>query len=135
MAQARSLAEAAVGDDLPTLETKPIARHDLALYCGGSGDHNPLHTDSDFAKQAGLPDVIAHGMLSFAYLGRMLTDWADARQLKGVHVRFVSMTQIGAPVVCSGEVTARSADTITVSIKAQQGGRDTIAGEAVFGLG
>ena len=46
----------------------------LALYCGASGDHNPLHVDIDFARAAGLDDVIAHGMLAMAYLGRFLTD-------------------------------------------------------------
>ena len=41
-----------VGDELPEHTCGPITRHTLALYCGGSGDHNPIHVDSDFAKKA-----------------------------------------------------------------------------------
>ena len=64
-----------VGSEIPALELAPITRFTLALYAGASGDHNPIHIDSDFAKKAGMPDVFAHGMLSMAYLGRMLTNW------------------------------------------------------------
>ena len=64
-----------VGDEIPALKMPPVSRHTLALYCGASGDHNPIHVDLDYAKSAGLDDVIAHGMLSAGYLARMLTDW------------------------------------------------------------
>ena len=64
-----------VGDAIPVLELPPVSRLTLALYCGASGDHNPIHVDSDFARSAGMPDVFAHGMLSMAWLGRLLTDW------------------------------------------------------------
>ena len=47
--------------------------HELALFAGASGDHNPIHIDIDFARKAGMPDVFAHGMLSMAWLGRLLT--------------------------------------------------------------
>ena len=67
-------AEVQVGDEIPLLSTSPITRHTLALYCGASGDHNPIHVDIDYAKESGLDDVIAHGMLSMAYLGRLLTN-------------------------------------------------------------
>ena len=46
-----------VGDEIPVLTKDPISRYTLALYCGASGDHNPIHVDSDFAKGAGMPDV------------------------------------------------------------------------------
>src|SRR5690349_21771642 len=64
-----------VGDTLPPLKLAPISRHQLALYCGGSGDHNPIHVDIDFAKKFGFKDVFAHGMLSMAFLGRLVTSW------------------------------------------------------------
>jgi acyl dehydratase len=53
----------------------PISRATLALFAGASGDHNPIHIDLDVARSAGLDDVFAHGMLSMAYLGRLLTGW------------------------------------------------------------
>ena len=60
---------------IPPLELPPISRTTLALYAGASGDHNPIHIDLDFARSAGLEDVFVHGMLSMAYLGRMLTKY------------------------------------------------------------
>jgi acyl dehydratase len=64
----------AIGDRVVHKTFPPISRHRLALYCGASGDHNPIHIDLDFAKAAGYPDVFAHGMLVMACLGQALTD-------------------------------------------------------------
>jgi acyl dehydratase len=66
-----------VGDTLPPLTLGPVNRTMLALFAGASGDHNAVHIDIDFARSAGMPDVFAHGMLSMAWLGRLLTQWAD----------------------------------------------------------
>ena len=63
-----------VGDKIPALELNEISRSSLALYSEASGDNNPIHTDIDFAKESGLPDVIAHGMLIMSYLARALTN-------------------------------------------------------------
>ena len=62
------------GTELPALAVEPISRTTLALFAGASGDGNPIHIDLDVARSAGLDDVFAHGMLSMAYLGRLLTD-------------------------------------------------------------
>ena len=93
-----------VGDEIPSLSTPPISRHTLALYCGASGDHNPIHVDLDFAKSSGLDDVIAHGMLSAGYLGRMLTNWVPQSALRSWKNRFTAMTQIGESVTCTGKI-------------------------------
>ena len=69
-----------VGDELKPLVLPPVCRHQLALYCGGSGDHNPIHVDLDFAKKFGFKDVFAHGMLSMAFLGRLVDQLRAARQ-------------------------------------------------------
>jgi len=98
--------QAQVGDALPTLVLPPVTRHMLALYCGASGDHNPLHTDIDFARQAGLPDVIAHGMLNMALLGRLLTRWAPQSRLREYGVRFTGQVGIGDVLTCTGTITA-----------------------------
>ena len=44
-----------VGDEIPEKTFPPISRHTLALYCGSSGDHNPIHVDIDFAKSFSSP--------------------------------------------------------------------------------
>jgi len=46
-----SFESAREGDHLPELKLPPITRLQLALYCGGSGDHNPIHVDTDFARR------------------------------------------------------------------------------------
>ncbi len=84
-----------VGDPLPPLLLPPVTRTTLALFAGASGDHNPIHIDIDFARAAGMPDVFAHGMLSMAWLGRLLTTWAPQQALREFDVRFSAMTRVG----------------------------------------
>ena len=96
-----------VGDKIPGLKTPSVSRHPLALYCGASGDHNPIHVDLDFAKSSGLDDVIAHGMLSAGYLAQMLTNWVPQSALKSFNNRFTAITQIGDTVSCSGKIVEK----------------------------
>ena len=100
-----NLDNASVGDKIPDLLIEPITRSTLALYAGASGDHNPIHIDLDFAKEAGMKDVFAHGMLIMAYLGRAVTNIVPQSNLKNFNVRFSSITNIGDILTCSGEVT------------------------------
>lgn len=93
-----------VGDELPVLQTKAISRTTLALFAGASGDHNPMHIDIDFAQKAGMDDVFAHGMLSVAYLGRLLTGWVEQAAIKKIDVRFTAITQLFAEISCNGIV-------------------------------
>jgi acyl dehydratase len=99
------LSQLKTGDALPAFTTPPVSRFTLALYCGASGDHNPMHVDSDYAKAGGSPDVFAHGMLSMGYLGRLLTNWVPQQQLREYGVRFVAITQVGEAITCTGTVT------------------------------
>jgi acyl dehydratase len=93
-----------VGDRLVHKSFPPISRHTLALYCGASGDHNPIHVDIDFAKAAGFPDVFAHGMLAMACLGQALTDAVPPSKLRAFTTRFVAITRLGAKLTCEGTV-------------------------------
>ena len=96
-----------VGEEIPALTTPLVSRHTLALYCGASGDHNPIHVDLDFAKSSGLDDVIAHGMLSAGYLAQMLTNWIPQSALRSFNNRFTAMTRIGDTVTCSGKIVEK----------------------------
>ncbi|MEU3607631.1 MaoC/PaaZ C-terminal domain-containing protein [Streptomyces sp. NPDC035033] len=91
------------GDTL-TLECPKITRTTLALYAGASGDHNPVHIDIDACKAVGIPDVFAHGMLSMAYLGRLLTDRFPQERLKSYEVRFSAITPVNSRPTCTGAV-------------------------------
>ncbi|WP_429401727.1 MaoC family dehydratase [Paraburkholderia sp. MM5482-R1] len=93
-----------VGDQLTSIKLPPVDRKMLALFAGASGDHNPVHIDIDYARRAGMPDVFAHGMLSMAWLGRLLTEWVDQRQLRQFSVRFVGITHVGHQIVCTARV-------------------------------
>ncbi|MFB6673588.1 MaoC/PaaZ C-terminal domain-containing protein [Streptomyces sp. NPDC056390] len=92
------------GDAL-TIQAPKITRTALALYAGASGDHNPVHIDTDACKAVGIPDVFAHGMLSMAYLGRLLTDWVPQARIRTFGVRFSAITPVNATPVCAGTVT------------------------------
>lgn len=96
--------ELRVGDTLPGWMAPPITRHALALYCGASGDHNPIHVDIDFARSAGMPDVFAHGMLAMAYLAHVLMLIAPVHALRSYGVRFVAITHVGDSLHCNAQV-------------------------------
>lgn len=127
------------GTALPTLAMPPITRRTLAIYCGASGDHNPIHVDIDFARDAGLPDVIAHGMLVMAYMGRLLTQWVAQARIRAFSTRFMGMTRIGDAITCTGTVVekiARDGETLLrVAVTAtDQRGEVKAAGEALIAL-
>ena len=95
MVAAPKFAEVKVGDPIKPIVLPPITRHQLALYCGGSGDHNPIHVDLDFAKKFGFKDVFAHGMLSMGFLGRLVTSYAPRDRIRRLGTRFTSITWPG----------------------------------------
>ena len=133
------MSEITVGTQIPTLELPAISRTTLALYAGASGDHNPVHIDIDFAKKAGMPDVFAHGMLSMAYLSRMLTNWQPQSQLRKFSNKFSAITNLQDVISCSGEVVEMievNGETLArCEIKAvKASGELTLVGEALFAV-
>lgn len=134
-----SLESLAVGDTLPVLTTAPVSRTTLALFAGASGDHNPIHIDLDVAREAGMQDVFAQGMLSMAYLARMLTDWVPQSCLREFSNRFTAITWLGERIVCSGQVAEmfeRDGERL-VRIEvtaANERGELKLAGEALVAL-
>ncbi|MEV0093812.1 MaoC/PaaZ C-terminal domain-containing protein [Streptomyces sp. NPDC050738] len=92
------------GDTL-ILDAPKITRTTLALYAGASGDHNPVHIDIDACEAVGIPDVFAHGMLSMAYLARLLTDRVPQERIRSYEVRFSAITPVNATPICTGAVT------------------------------
>ena len=82
-----------IGDELPALQLPPVTRTTLALFAGASGDHNPIHIDTDFARKSGMPDVFAQGMLGMAWLGRLLTQTREVRWSSSV-LRLLRVVQV-----------------------------------------
>lgn len=91
----------------------------MILYAKASGDHNQIHTDLDFAKKSGLPNVIAHGMLVMSFLGRMLTNAVPHSNIVNFSVQFSNMTYLDQALQCSGKVIERSCvdDKEVISVK------------------
>ena len=127
-----------LGDDIPALKVPPVSRHTLALYCGASGDHNPIHVDLDYAKSAGLDDVIPHGMLPAGYLAKMLTDWVPQSTIRSINNRFTAMTHIGDSVTCTGKVVEKfekgNEKLVRLEMQAHTPEAQTIIAEAVIAL-
>src|SRR6218665_240888 len=142
-----ALQDMQVGDSIPALQLPAISRTTLALYAGASGDHNPIHIDIDFpptpihtapasARSAGLDDVFAHGMLSAAYVGRLVTDWAGQQRLRRLHLRFTGITRVHDAPLCTGRVVERFTHGGELRLRLQlqcvnQTGDVKILGEAV----
>jgi acyl dehydratase len=124
-----------VGDRLPPLEIGPITRTTLALFAGGSGDHNPVHLDLDVARAAGMEDVFAQGMLSMAYLARLLTDHVPQGAIKQLSTRFVAITPVGSAPICTAEVVAVEGSLVSLGLEVVlPDGTVTLAGSATLSL-
>src|ERR1700737_4505665 len=89
---------------LPDLQKAPITKVQLVKYAGASGDYNLIHTDDETARTVGLEGVIAHGMLSMAFLGEYLCWLAGPESIRRLTVRFVEMVRPGDTLTCRGRV-------------------------------
>lgn len=128
-----------IGDELPPLQLPPVSRTTLALFGGASGDHNPMHIDTDVARRAGMPDVFAQGMLGMAWVARLLTSWAPQSQLRRFDVRFQGITHLGNAMRCSGRVLEKldinGERCVRIELQsANQFGQTKIVGEAFVAL-
>jgi acyl dehydratase len=92
------------GSALPDLRKPPVTKLQLVKYAGASGDYNLIHTDDETARRVGLDGVIAHGMLSMAFLGQYLCWLAGAEAVRRLSVRFRAMVRPGDTLTCRGRV-------------------------------
>jgi acyl dehydratase len=122
-----------VGTEIPP-QRYPIQRLTLVRYCGASGDFNTIHWNERIAKSAGLPDVIAHGMLTMAEAARLVTDWVgDPGAVEEYGVRFAKPVVVpdddtGVEVEVAGQVTEKLDDNrAVVELSATSGGAEVLA--------
>ena len=131
-----------VGTELPA-QTFTVTRATLVRYAGASGDFNPIHWNEKFAKEVGLPDVIAHGMLTMAKGANLLAEWAgDPARIEEYGVRFakpvvVPDTDDGASVTFTAKVAKKLDDgRVRVDIDARCGADKVLSmARAVVRLG
>ena len=134
-----NILHAAPGQELSPLVKPPITQEQLRRYAEASGDYNPIHLDEEAAHRVGLDSVIAHGMLSMAFLGQFVTQQiADTpgALLTHLRVRFINMVRLGDTLTCHGVVKSSATDegqkSITIECWAQnQKGEKVTAGEAI----
>jgi acyl dehydratase len=132
---AAELTAVAVGDTLPPL-TVTVTRADLVRYAGASGDFNPIHWSERFAVGVGLPNVIAHGMLTMGLAGRLVTAWTgDPTAVVGYTARFTRPVVVpdddeGVALELSGTVKSVEDDgaarVATVAVTAAVGGKTVL---------
>jgi acyl dehydratase len=112
-------ATVAVGDVFEKVLVTNLTRTQIVQYAGVSGDYNPLHTDEPFARGiAGYPSVFAHGMLTMAMTGRVLTELAGPENLVAYGARFRAQVWPGDTLTSSATVVAvrTEADYVQVDL-------------------
>ena len=135
-----SILDTSIDQLLNPLVKPPITQEQLHRYAEASGDYNPIHLDEQAAQQVGLDGVIAHGMLSMAFLGQFvasqIADIQGAR-IEHLKVRFHNMVRLGDTITCHGKVITRTtredlSQAIAIDCWAQnQRGDKVTIGEAV----
>ena len=100
-----------VGDALPT-QVFYLDRGLLKAYADASGDQNPIHQNEEIAISVGLPNVIAHGMLTMALVGKFVTDWAGG----SAHVKEFSARFIKPVIVPAGEKVDLTVNATVVEV-------------------
>lgn len=128
------------GERIPEL-TKHVTQDQIDAYAEVSGDHNPIHLNPAAARAVGLDGTIAHGMLSMAFLGQLLTDWLSSQGAKRgyvarLRVRFQGMVRPGDTLTCRGALAQREGDRQAVDLWIDnQRGERVITGDADAVLG
>jgi acyl dehydratase len=125
-----------VGDTHVERVVENLSRTQIVMYCGASGDYNPLHADEVYAtKVAGYPSVFAHGMLTMGMTGKMLTNYVGDGRLTKFGVRFTNQVWPGDTLDTTSTVTAireeggqHYADLILSTIN--QDGKEVLNGTA-----
>ena len=135
-----SIVDTAVGQELVPFVKPPITQEQLNRYAEASGDFNPIHLDEAAAHRVGLDSIIAHGMLSMAFLGQFLQQQITGIQgarLADLKVRYVSMVRLVDTLTCLGILKERTVqgrdEAFTIECWAQnQHGEKVTTGEAVI---
>ncbi|MDZ5620430.1 MaoC/PaaZ C-terminal domain-containing protein [Nocardioides sp. HM23] len=113
---------------LPVRDPDLLTSYDVtpqqALVYRLCGDRNPLHADPDFAKAAGFPAPILHGLCSYGIVLRELTDGllgGDATLVRGFACRFSGVVFPGETIRVTGW---REGDRIVAAATVEGGDRD-----------
>ena len=96
-----------IGDEFESHSLPPVTRLQLIKYAGASGDYNPIHTVDEAAEEAGLPGVIAHGMLTAATMSLPFSPYLEHGYVRELEARFSGMVYLGDEITIGGRVSER----------------------------
>ncbi len=124
--------ELAVGSIVFT-RTHRLDRRSLVAYAAASGDHNPIHYNDAAAAAAGLPGVLAHGMLTMGLAATAVAEWAgSAAAVQDISTRFSRPVVVPgdgeAELTITGKVKTIEADTVRIDLQVTCGGKAVLAG-------
>jgi acyl dehydratase len=122
-----------------TTELEPfswqVTRDQITAYAEASGDHNPIHLDDEAARAAGLPGVIAHGMLGMAQLANFVVAYAgDHRRLRRLRCRFSGMVLPGDTITFTGRVAGNEDGLVRLELNADNQKGERVLSKALAEL-
>lgn len=105
-----SIVDVAVPSDLPTV-SRVVTAEAVKAYADAGGDQNPLHQDEAFARAAGFPGIIAHGMFTMGHLAAGISMWAGGQErIRRLSAQFRAPVFMGEEIAAGGRVKAVDAD-------------------------
>jgi acyl dehydratase len=109
----------AVGEQ-PPVHRRVMTQELISAYADASGDHNPIHIDPTYARKAGLPSTIAHGLLTLGMACAAVESWAGGvAWTPKVSCRFSAPVPVGAELTCSAVVTSTNAGAVELDLMAE----------------
>lgn len=124
----------ATGDGRTLPEYRRVVTQDaIDAYATASGDHNPLHTDPEFAATTAYGRTIAHGLLTLGILAEALAEWQGPEWSDGaeLEVTFVAPVFGGDEVVVTGRAEDTGSDGFAYRLTCESGERTVLVGTAL----
>ncbi len=105
-----SVRDVEIRHELPTL-SRVVTADDVKAYADAGGDRNPLHQDDAFARAAGFPGILAHGMFTMGHLAACISRWAGGpARIRRLTAQFRAPVYMGEEIVAGARVTAVDVD-------------------------
>ncbi len=117
-----------------TLRSDPVTPVQLALFAAASGDHNPLHLDPAFARQAGFERPVVHGMLTMALAGRLFTRHFGAGSVRELHTRFAGVALVNDVIELTATLERADGNALHYTLRGcTAAGTEVVTGTARIG--
>lgn len=124
------IAELRPGAKIGSITLPPVDRLTLIKYAGASCDYNPIHTIDEEAEKAGLPGIIAHGMLTMGSLGKLFSPYLGEWFMEDYSVRFKGMVFLGDVLTLEAAAEEMNGDTASFLVSARnQNGEEVVSGK------